>query len=43
MLLPSHVISVIDRVKGGDLIFAYYPNQEWLNASQYLGGCSPAS
>jgi L,D-transpeptidase-like protein len=34
---------VIDRVKGGGLIFAYYPNQEWLNASQYLGGCSPAS
>jgi hypothetical protein len=34
---------VIDRVKGGGLIFAYYPDQEWLNASQYLGGCSPAS
>ena len=30
---------VIDRVKGGSLIFAYYPDREWLNASQYLGGC----
>jgi len=34
---------VIDRVKGGGLIFAYYPDQEWLNASQYLGGCAPAN
>jgi len=31
---------VIDRVKGGGLIFAYYPDQEWLNASQYLGACA---
>ena len=30
---------VIDRVKGGGLIFAYYPDQQWLNASQFLGGC----
>jgi len=34
---------LIDRVKGGGLIFAYYPDQEWLNASQYLGGCAPAN
>lgn len=33
---------VIDRVKGGGLVFAYYPDQEWLNASQYLGGCAAA-
>jgi hypothetical protein len=31
---------VIDRVKGGGLIFAYYPDQEWLTASEYLGGCA---
>jgi hypothetical protein len=31
---------VIDRVKGGGLIFAYYPDQQWLNASQFLGGCA---
>jgi hypothetical protein len=33
---------VIDRVKGGGLVFAYYPNQQWLNGSQYLGGCAAA-
>jgi hypothetical protein len=31
---------VIDRVKGGGLIFAYYPDQDWLNGSRYLGGCA---
>lgn len=31
---------VIDRVKGGGLVFAYYPDQEWLHGSQYLGGCA---
>jgi len=42
--LPETVArDVIDRVKGGGLIFAYYPDQEWLNASQYLGGCAPAN
>jgi hypothetical protein len=30
---------VIDRVKGGGLIFAYYPDKEWLKTSKYLGGC----
>lgn len=30
---------MIDRVKGGGLIFAYYPDQQWLKTSKYLGGC----
>jgi hypothetical protein len=30
---------LIDRVKGGGLVFAYYPHPEWLKASKYLGGC----
>ena len=30
---------LIDRVKRGGLVFAYYPDREWLNGSQYLGGC----
>ena len=30
---------VIDRVKGGGLVFAYYPDAEWLKTSKYLGGC----
>jgi hypothetical protein len=33
---------VIDLVKGGGLVFAYYPDQEWLSASKYLGGCAAA-
>ena len=34
---------VIDRVKGGGLVFAYYPDQKWLNASKYLGNCAAAT
>jgi hypothetical protein len=30
---------MIDTVKGGGLIFAYYPDAEWLKTSKYLGGC----
>ena len=33
---------VIDRVKGGSLVFSYYPDQEWLGSSKYLGGCAAA-
>ena len=31
---------VIDTVKGDGLLFAYYPDQEWLRASKYLGDCA---
>lgn len=31
---------LIDRVKGGSLIFAYYPDAEWLSTSKFLGNCS---
>jgi L,D-transpeptidase catalytic domain len=34
---------VIDRVKGGDLVFAYYPDANWLKSSKYLGGCAAAN
>jgi hypothetical protein len=30
---------IIDRVKGGNLVFAYYPDPEWLAKSKYLGSC----
>ncbi len=30
---------MIDRVKGGGLVFAYYPDANWLKTSKYLGGC----
>jgi hypothetical protein len=31
---------LIDRVKGGSLVFAYYPDAQWLKTSKYLGGCA---
>ncbi len=34
---------VIDTVKGTGLVFAYYPDQKWLESSKYLGDCSSAS
>jgi hypothetical protein len=30
---------MIDRVKRGGLVFAYYPDAEWIKTSKYLGGC----
>lgn len=30
---------LIDRVKGGSLVFAYYPDAEWLRSSKFLGNC----
>jgi len=30
---------MIDRVKGGGLVFAYYPDAGWIKTSKYLGGC----
>lgn len=30
---------MIDRVKGGGLVFAYYPDAQLLKTSKYLGGC----
>jgi L,D-transpeptidase catalytic domain len=33
---------MIDRVKGGGLVFAYYPDAGFLKSSRYLGGCRTA-
>ena len=30
---------LIDRVKGGGLVFAYYPDAQWLKSSKFLRGC----
>lgn len=30
---------MIDRVKGGGLVFAYYPDAHWLKSSKFLRGC----
>jgi hypothetical protein len=34
---------VIDRVRGNGILFSYYPNQDWLESSRYLGDCGAAS
>jgi hypothetical protein len=34
---------VIDRVRGNGIVFSYYPNQDWLDSSRYLGDCAAAS
>jgi hypothetical protein len=36
------VHAVIDRIKGGNLVFAYYPDQAWLKTSKFLGDCAAA-
>jgi hypothetical protein len=41
-LSPQTAHRVIDRLKGGGLVFAYYPDQQWLSSSRYLGGCAAA-
>jgi hypothetical protein len=30
---------VIDRIRGGSVIFSYYPDREWLQSSRFLKGC----
>jgi hypothetical protein len=30
---------ILDRVNGGGLLFAYYPDAKWIKTSKYLGGC----
>jgi len=32
--------TIIDRVKGRGLLFAYYPDSGWLKSSKYLGDCA---
>ena len=35
-LRPAIASKVIDVVKGGSLVFAYYPDPAWLASSEYL-------
>jgi L,D-transpeptidase catalytic domain len=39
-LRPGIARELIDRIKGGNLLFAYYPDKEWLSGSQFLSGCT---
>jgi hypothetical protein len=34
---------LIDHVKGGSLVFSYYPDADWLKTSSFLNACKPAS
>jgi hypothetical protein len=34
---------LIDHVKGGGLLFAYYPDPRWLASSKFLGDCGAAA
>jgi hypothetical protein len=37
---PNVAARVIDTIKGGSLIFSYYPDESWLSGSKFLsGGC----
>jgi hypothetical protein len=39
-LRPAVARKLIDTIKDGSLVFAYYPDRQWLNASRFLNGCS---
>jgi len=40
-LRPAVASSVIDRIRGGGVVFSYYPDQDWLTRSRFLhGGCA---
>ena len=38
-LRPAITKRVIDTIKAGSLVFAYYPDEDWLAQSRYLGSC----
>lgn len=39
-LRPGISKQVIDTIKSGSFVFAYYPDQEWLARSAFLGSCA---
>jgi hypothetical protein len=42
-LPPAAVDQVIDRIRGGTPLFAYYPDRAWLERSTFLHGCGEAA
>jgi hypothetical protein len=34
---------VIDTVRGGGVVFSYYPDTDWLQASRFLNGCGASA
>jgi L,D-transpeptidase catalytic domain len=41
-LAPEVAQRVIDRIRGGTPVFAYYPDSAWLDGSPFLGRCEAA-
>jgi hypothetical protein len=39
-LRPAVARDVIDTIKNGSLVFAYYPDRQWLNGSRFLNRCA---
>jgi hypothetical protein len=39
-LRPGITRQLIDRIKGGDAVFAYYPDKTWLASSPFLRDCA---
>jgi len=39
-LRPAIARTVIDTIKQGSLVFAYYPDKQWLRGSRFLNNCS---
>ena len=37
---PSHCVPSQPAIRGGGVVFSYYPDEEWLTASRFLGGCA---
>ena len=40
---PAVARRLIDRIRGGDPIFAYYPDERWTSGSTFLSPCTSAS
>jgi len=38
-LRPEIAHQVIDRIRGGGVVFSYYPDSHWLQGSKFLNGC----
>ena len=39
-LAPDEAQALIDTIKGGSVLFVYFPNSEWLSTSDYLSPCA---
>jgi L,D-transpeptidase catalytic domain len=37
---PEAARKLIDTIKGGTPVFAYYPDSNWLSSSRFLSGCN---